>query len=93
MHVRAILGLPIPEVKLIQSAASRVILAEGNSSKISFKGVEKALQEKDTEIRLFGKPNSRSNRRMGVLLAADDSVEMAREKTERMLGEIQVIEE
>ena len=93
LHVRAILGLPIPEVKLIQSAASRVILAEGNSSKISFKGVEKALQEKDTEIRLFGKPNSRSNRRMGVLLAADDSVEMAREKTERMLGEIQVIEE
>lgn len=93
LHVRAILGLPIPEVKNIRPAASRVILAEKNSEKISFAGVEKALVEKDTAIRLFGKPDSRPNRRLGVCLAADEDVEKAREKTGRMLEEIKVIEE
>jgi phosphoribosylglycinamide formyltransferase 2 len=93
LHVRAILGLPIPEIKNIRPAASRVILAAKNSETISFEGIDKALVEPDTTIRLFGKPSSRPNRRMGVCLAADESVEQAREKTRRMLEEIRVIEE
>lgn len=93
LHVRAILGLPIPEIRNLRPAASRVILAAKNSEKISFEGIEKALVEPDTSIRLFGKPNSRPNRRLGVCLAADDSTEKAREKTARMLEQIKVIEE
>ncbi len=93
LHVRAILGLPIPEIKTLQPSASRVILAEKNSEKISFEGIPEALEEKDTSIRLFGKPSSRPNRRMGVLLAADENVEKAREKTQRMLEKVKVIED
>ena len=93
LHIRAILRLPIPEIKNLRPAASRVILAAGNSKTISFDGVENALKEKDTAIRIFGKPDSRPNRRMGVCLAADENVEKAREKTGRMLEQIRVIEE
>ncbi|MFH0834173.1 MAG: formate-dependent phosphoribosylglycinamide formyltransferase [Patescibacteria group bacterium] len=93
LHVRAILGLPIPEIKNIRPAASRVILAAKNSEKIAFEGIDEALKEKDSWIRLFGKPNSRPNRRLGVILAADENVEKAREKTGRMLEQIRVIEE
>ncbi|MFH0776707.1 MAG: formate-dependent phosphoribosylglycinamide formyltransferase [Patescibacteria group bacterium] len=93
LHVRAILGLPIPEIKNISPAASRVILAAKNSEKIAFEGIDEALKEKDSWIRLFGKPNSRPNRRLGVILAADENVEKAREKTARMLEKVRVVEE
>ncbi|MCF7845832.1 MAG: formate-dependent phosphoribosylglycinamide formyltransferase [Candidatus Peribacteraceae bacterium] len=93
LHVRAILGLPIPEIKNVRPAASRVILAAKNSENISFEGIDEALKEKDTAIRLFGKPSSRPNRRLGVCLAADVDVEKAREKTGRMLEQIKVVEE
>ncbi|MFH1375513.1 MAG: formate-dependent phosphoribosylglycinamide formyltransferase [Patescibacteria group bacterium] len=93
LHVRAILGLPIPEIKTIKPGASRVILASKDSKQISFEGIDEALKEKDTLIRLFGKPNSRPGRRMGVCLATDENVDKAREKTQRMVDQIKVIEE
>jgi phosphoribosylglycinamide formyltransferase 2 len=92
LHLRAILGLPIPEIKTIQPSASRVILATGESENVQFDGVAKALAEQGTGIRLFGKPCSCPGRRMGVLLAVDDSVDLAREKTGRMLEKIRIIE-
>ncbi len=93
LHVRAILGLPIPEIKTVKAGASRVILASQNSETISFEGVEDALVEKETAVRLFGKPDSRPNRRLGVLLATEENVDLAREKTGRMLEKIRVVEE
>ncbi|MFH1546469.1 MAG: formate-dependent phosphoribosylglycinamide formyltransferase [Patescibacteria group bacterium] len=92
LHVRAILGLPIPEIRTIQPGASRVILAAKDSTQISFEGIDEALREKGTTIRLFGKPSSRPNRRMGVCLALDENVDAAREKTARMLGKVRVVE-
>ena len=69
LHARAILGIPIPEVKLFRNGASAVILAKDKSlSEPVFVGVEKALSEKDTDVRLFGKPSTRAYRRMGVIL-------------------------
>jgi phosphoribosylglycinamide formyltransferase 2 len=93
LHVRAILGLPIPEIKTTQPGASRVILAAKDSTQIKFEGIDEALIEKDTTIRLFGKPSSRPNRRMGVCLALDEDTDKAREKTARMLEKVRVIEE
>lgn len=93
LHVRSILGLPIPEIRTLQPSASRVILAATDATKISFEGVDEALAESGTAIRLFGKPNSRPNRRMGVLLAMDEDVEKAREKTGRMGEKIKINEE
>ena len=69
LHARAILGIPIPEVKLFRNGASAVILAKDKSlSEPVFVGVEKALSETDTDVRLFGKPSTRAYRRMGVIL-------------------------
>lgn len=93
LHIRAILGLPIPEIKTIKPGASRVILAKNNSETISFEGVGEALQENETSIRLFGKPSSRPNRRLGVLLANEKNIDLARKKTGKMLEKVRVIEE
>ena len=70
LHLRAILGLPIPEITLERVGASAVILApEASSNKPSYEGIEEALATPSTDIRIFGKPFSRKYRRMGVALA------------------------
>ena len=69
LHARAVLGLPIPEIELLKAGASAVILADREGINPSFTGVEDAIQEKHTDIRLFGKPTTRPYRRMGVTLA------------------------
>lgn len=75
LHLRAILGLPIPEIKLISTGgASAVILADGNIANPEYTGIADALKEPNTEVRIFGKPSARRNRRMGVVLAEDLSV-------------------
>ncbi len=69
LHARAVLELPIPEIKLLKNGASAVLLASKKSNEPpNFKGIEEVLKNKETEIRLFGKPSSRPYRRMGVLL-------------------------
>lgn len=68
LHARAILGLPIPEISLDKAGVSAVILADRSSSAYHFSGVETILNEKGSDIRLFGKPNTRPYRRMGVVL-------------------------
>ncbi|TXH28849.1 MAG: formate-dependent phosphoribosylglycinamide formyltransferase [Cyclobacteriaceae bacterium] len=78
LHVRAILGLPIPNIIQHGPSASSVILVKGDSDNISFSGIEKALALPDTQIRLFGKPEVRGERRMGVCLARGNSIEEAR---------------
>lgn len=90
LHVRAILNLPIPQIKLLGPSASKVILVKGNSSNVSFSGLENALALPDTQLRLFGKPEVQGERRMGVCLAMSDSVENAKSKANLMREKIQV---
>jgi phosphoribosylglycinamide formyltransferase 2 len=90
LHARAILGLPIPEIRLYGPSASAVLLVEGKSDSIIYGNLENALAEPDTQIRLFGKPNVSGKRRMGVALARGTDVENARLKAHKASGEIQV---
>lgn len=80
LHVRAILGLPIPAVRQLGPCASAVILVKGHSKNVTFSGVAEALQETDTQLRLFGKPEVAGERRMGVALARAGSIDEARKK-------------
>lgn len=90
LHARAILGLPIPEIRLLGPSASTVLLVEGESQAITYGNLENALAEPDTQIRLFGKPNVSGKRRMGVALARGVDVEKAREKARKASAEIRV---
>jgi phosphoribosylglycinamide formyltransferase 2 len=83
LHARAILGLPVPAIRQAGPAASCAVLLEGASSDIVFHGVERALEEPDTQLRLFGKPAVDGRRRMGVTLALGENVEQARDKARR----------
>ena len=80
LHARAILGLPIPVIRQMGPSASAVILVEGESDQVSFGNLENALREPDTQLRLFGKPEVKGSRRMGVALARADDVKGAVEK-------------
>jgi len=80
LHARAILGLPIPAIRQQGPSASAVILPEGDSDAVAYTGLEKALAQPDIFIRLFGKPELKGRRRMGVALASGSSIDEAREK-------------
>jgi phosphoribosylglycinamide formyltransferase 2 len=84
LHARAILGLPIPVIRQRGPAASCALLVDGNSSSIRYTDVDRALAEPDTALRLFGKPEVRGHRRMGVSLALGASLEQARAKARAM---------
>ncbi|PXX88730.1 phosphoribosylglycinamide formyltransferase 2 [Marinobacter vulgaris] len=88
LHARAILGLPIPVIRQQGPSASAVILPEGNSETVSYTGLENALAEPDTYLRLFGKPELKGRRRMGVALATGGSIAEAREKASRAAGSV-----
>jgi len=90
LHARAILGLPIPAIRLLGPSASAVLLVEGESHNITYGNLEQALAEPDTQVRLFGKPNVAGKRRMGVALARDTDIESAREKAKRASAAIEV---
>lgn len=80
LHVRAILGLPIPNIVQHGPSASAVLLVEGDSNNIRYSGLDKALAEINTQLRLFGKPEVSGQRRMGVALARGTEVGHARRK-------------
>jgi phosphoribosylglycinamide formyltransferase 2 len=88
LHARAILGLPIPAIRQFGPSASKVILVEGESREVRFGNLGAALAEPDTALRLFGKPEVSGQRRMGVALARDESIEAARAKA---LGSAQAV--
>jgi phosphoribosylglycinamide formyltransferase 2 len=91
LHLRAILGLPIPHIEQLGFSASAVILASAKSDSIVYTGVAEALSEKDVDIRLFGKPSAHPYRRMGVALAKGSSVKEAREKAKRAADKIKLL--
>lgn len=78
LHARAILGLPVPAIRQYGPAASCARLVEADSDQLRFEHVERALAQPDTALRLFGKPQVRGRRRMGVCLALGDTIEQAR---------------
>lgn len=80
LHVRAFLGLPIPVIRQRGPAASAVVLVESNTDALRFNNLDAALAEPDTDLRLFGKPEVRGRRRMGVALARADTIEQAVQK-------------
>ena len=90
LHARALLGLPVPEPRFYGPSASRAIVVEGDSSEVVFDNLENVLCEPGVQIRIFGKPEVKGHRRMGVILASDDSVEAARAKAERAYEALKV---
>ena len=90
LHARAILGLPIPNIHFHGPSASSVILVEGNSNNAQFAGLEAVLAMPDTQLRLFGKPEVAGQRRMGVVLARDNTVESAISKASKASSNITV---
>ena len=85
LHARAILGLPIPAIRQFGSSASCALLVDGDSANVSFSDVQRALAGPDTALRLFGKPEVRGHRRMGVALAMGADVDAARAKARAMV--------
>lgn len=90
LHVRAILGLPIPNIHQHGPSASCAVLVAGTSSEVKFGRLDKVLAEPDTQIRLFGKPNVSGQRRMAVTLARAKTIHEARAKAHRAAKAMQI---
>jgi len=91
LHARAVLGLPIPEVKFYGPSASKAIVVEGNTTEVEFENLDEILSEPDVQIRLFGKPEIKGHRRMGVILARGTDVKDALARAERAYAKLKVI--
>jgi len=93
LHARTILGLPIPGIKLERAGASAVILANKTAEKFTITGIEKAMQQSNTDVRIFGKPTTRPYRRMGVALTydvLDADMNALRKKAKAIADEISI---
>lgn len=90
LHARAVLGLPIPEVRFYGPSASKAIVVEGNTTEYEFQDVDKVLEEPGVQVRFFGKPEIKGHRRVGVILATDETVEKALQKAERAYSKLKV---
>lgn len=90
LHARAVLGLPIPEVRFYGPSASKAIVIEGHTKEYEFCNLDKVVEEPGVQIRLFGKPEVAGHRRVGVILATDDSVAGALARAERAYAKLEV---
>jgi phosphoribosylglycinamide formyltransferase 2 len=90
LHTRALLGLPVPAIRFYGPSASQAIVIEGDTDKINMKNLDKVLAEPGVQMRIFGKPEIKGHRRMGVILATADTVDEARAKAERAYNALQV---
>lgn len=90
LHARALLGLPVPGIRFYGPSASRAIVVEGDTDRIEMDHLENVLAEPGVQIRIFGKPEVRGHRRMGVILATADTLDEARAKAERAYNALQV---
>ena len=93
LHIRAVLGIPIPEIVCHEASASRVILASQEATRISYAGLEKALCQSNTNLFIFGKPYSTKGRRMGVAVAKAKTIDEARIKADKAAQSVQFINE
>lgn len=83
LHARAVLGLPIPEVRFYGPSASHAVVVEGDTRQLIIDGIDRALAESGTSMRIFGKPEVKGHRRMAVILATADNVDEAKAKAAR----------
>lgn len=90
LHARAVLGLPVPEVRFYGPSASKAIVVKGDTTEYEFQDVDKVLEEPGVQVRFFGKPEIRGHRRVGVILATDETVEKALQKAERAYSRLKV---
>ena len=90
LHARAILGLPIPNIAFHGAGASRAVVVEGDSNQLSLGNLDKVLEQPDTQMRFFGKPEVHGHRRMAVLLARGLDVADARRKTGVMMEQLEI---
>ncbi len=90
LHARALLGLPVPEIRFYGPSASRAVVVEGDTTQIEMCNLDEVLTEPGTQMRIFGKPEIHGHRRMGVILATADTVEEARAKADRAYSKLQV---
>ena len=90
LHARALMGLPIPAIRFYGPSASKAIVVEGDTNRVEFENVDKALEEPGVDIRIFGKPEVKGHRRMGVILATADSVEEAIAKCDRAYAKLSI---
>ena len=90
LHARAVLGMPIPEVRFFGASASKAIVVEGDATEVVFSGVEEALAIPGVQVRFFGKPEVHGHRRYGVVLATDETTEKAVEKAIKAFNCIKV---
>lgn len=90
LHARALLGLPVPSIRFYGPSASRAIVVEGDTDKIEMDNLEQVLAEPGVQMRIFGKPEIKGHRRMGVILATADTVDEARAKAERAYNALRV---
>lgn len=92
LHARAILGLPIPEIKVVSPGASRPLKADAELRDYRIEGLEEALAVPDTQARVFGKPVTKPGRRMAVTLSTADTVEEARSRAKTALDKLRITE-
>jgi phosphoribosylglycinamide formyltransferase 2 len=90
LHVRAILGFPVPSIRLLTPGATRTLKADRESSVYNITGVEGALGEPNSQVRLFGKPETKVGRRMAVALSSAADVESARKQAERVVSHLSI---
>ena len=90
LHARAVLGMPIPEVRFFGASASKAIVVEGDATEVVFSGVEEALSIPGVQVRFFGKPEVHGHRRYGVVLATDETAEKAVEKAMKAFRKLKV---
>lgn len=90
LHARALLGLPVPEIRFFGPSASRAVVVEGDTDKIEMDSLERVLEEPGTQMRIFGKPEIKGHRRMGVILATADTLEEARAKADRAYDKLKI---
>jgi len=90
LHVRAILGLPIPTVRLLTPGASHTLKADRESNLFRINGLEEALSLPNTQVRVFGKPVTKPGRRMAVALSSGADIDEAREIARRAAGQLSI---
>lgn len=90
LHARALLGLPVPSIRFYGPSASRAVVVEGDTDTIEMDCLEKVLEEPGVQMRIFGKPEIKGHRRMGVILATADTLEEARAKADRAYSKLKV---
>lgn len=90
LHARALLGLPVPEIRFYGPSASMAVVVEGDTDKIEMDNLQQVLAEGGVQMRIFGKPEIKGHRRMGVILATADTLDEARAKAQRAYDALKV---